>query len=252
MAPEARVAVVNEAFARKHFRSSSPLGHRFRWDRRDPFDLEIVGIVRDAKYDHLKDDPPVTIYAPYTQSGWGFPERLSFAVRFAGNAAPAVAAVRRTMSEIDRSLPLTDMKTQQAQIDGLIVQERLFAWLISLFGAITLGLACVGLYGSIAASVTGRTREIGVRMALGAGKSAVLRMVLGQAALTAGLGIAAGLLATWASTRVVESLLFGVTPRDPLTLTLAAAAVLSIALAAACLPARRATCIDPVRALRYE
>jgi ABC-type antimicrobial peptide transport system permease subunit len=149
-------------------------------------------------------------------------------------------------------LPLIELKTQQAQIDDLLVQERLFAWLVSLFGGIALTLACVGLYGLVAASVAQRTREIGVRMALGANRWAVLRMVLGQTARTACTGLAAGLAAAWAFTRVVESQLFGVKPHDPAALILAVGTVLAIALGAALWPARKAVRIDPVKALRYE
>src|SRR5262249_3390613 len=126
------------------------------------------------------------------------------------------------------------------------------ASLVSLFGSITLALACVGLYGLVAASVAGRTREIGVRMALGAGRAAVLRMILGQVAITAGAGLPVGLGATGGPTKVVESRLFGVKPHDPATLVMAGSAVALIALAAVVWPARRAMRIDPVRALRYE
>ena len=156
------------------------------------------------------------------------------------------------MAGLDRMLPLIELKTQQAQIEGLLIDERLFAWLVGLFGGIALVLACVGLYGLEAASVAQRTREIGVRMALGASRAAVLRMVLGQTAATACAGLGAGLAAAWAFTRVVESQLFGVKPHDPVSLAIAGTGVLAIALAATLWPARKAVRIDPVKALRYE
>jgi len=209
-------------------------------------------VARNTRYDRIRAELPSIVYVPYTQSPWGWPQKMTLEVRTAGGQAAGVAAVRRVMSGIDRALPLMDLKTQKAQIDELLVQERLFAWLISLFGAISLALAGVGLYGMIAAYVAGRTREFGVRMALGAGASMVLRMILGQLAATAGIGVAAGLLGSWAATRVIESRLFGVRAHDPLTFVLVAAGVLLIALAAASFPARRALRIDPVRALRYE
>jgi predicted permease len=247
-----RIAVVNETFVRTHLGGVSPLGTRFRWTYKGRGDVEIVGVVRDARYDRLRTDPPPTIYVPYTQRDWGWPDQLAVEVRIAGAPAAAVAAIRRSMSELDRNLPLMDLKTQEAQIDEMLLQERLFASLVSLFGSIALALACVGLYGLVASSVAGRTREIGVRMALGASRGAVLRMLLRQVVFTAAGGLAAGLCAAWMLARVVESRLFGVKPHDPATLAMAAGAVLLVSLAAALWPARRATRIDPVRALRYE
>jgi predicted permease len=252
MAPAQRVAVVNEAFVRRHFRGEAALGRRFRWPGQPNWDVEIVGIARDARYDKLRGESPATIYVPYTQRPFGWPDQLAVEVRTAGNSAAAVSAVRRVMREIDPMLPLMDLKTQKAQIDDMLVQERLFASLVSLFGAITLALACVGLYGLVAASVAARTREIGVRMALGAGRASVLRMLLAQVALIAAVGLGAGLLAAWMAMRVVASQLYGVQPHDPLTFALAIAGVLLVSVGAALIPARRATRIDPVRALRYE
>jgi predicted lysophospholipase L1 biosynthesis ABC-type transport system permease subunit len=252
MAATPRVAIVNETFVRQYIPEGSPLGRRFRWNFRRDWDVEIVGVVRDARYNTMRGHLPATIYAPYTQRPFAWPEQMAVEVRTAGPLAANVAAVRRTMARLDRMLPLIEFKTQQAQIDDLLVQERLFAWLVSLFGGIALALACVGLYGLVAASVAQRTREIGVRMALGAGRAAVLRMVLGQTALTACAGLAAGLAAAWTFTRLVQSQLFGVKPHDPASLMLAVTVVLAIALAAALWPARKATRIDPVKALRYE
>jgi predicted permease len=248
-----RAAVVNETFVRSYIPEGSPLGRHFRWrfgNTRD--EVEIVGIARDARYQSLRGEVPATVYVPYTQIPFGWPQQMSVAIRTAGPVAPAVATVRRTMSGIDRMLPLIDLKTQQVQIDEQLGLERLFAWLVSLFGGIALALACVGLYGLVSASVVQRTREIGVRMALGAGRGAVLRMLLGQTALTACAGLMAGMGAAWAFTRVVESQLFGVKPHDAASLALAAGVVVAIALAAALWPAHKATRIDPVKTLRYE
>jgi predicted permease len=247
-----RVAVVNEEFVRKFVKTGSPIGRRFQWSRENHADVEIVGVVKDAKYDRIRNQVEPTIYAAYTRTPWGWRSKMSVEVRTAGSTTAAVGAIRRTMAEIDRRLPLMELKTQQGQIDELLTRERLFAWLVGLFGAIALALACVGLYGLVSASVAGRTREIGVRMALGAGRPAVLRIVLGQVAVTAGVGIAMGLGATWAATKVVKAMLFGVTAHDPGTLAGAAVAVLTVAVLAAAWPARRATRIDPVQALRYE
>jgi ABC-type antimicrobial peptide transport system permease subunit len=149
-------------------------------------------------------------------------------------------------------LPLTEMKTQEDQIDGTLTQERMFASLVSLFGVITLVLACVGLYGLVAYSVTSRTREIGVRMALGADRYRVLRLLLGQVTMCILAGLAVGLPLTWALTRVIQSQLYGIQAHDPASLVLASGAVAIVALLAAFLPARRAMRIDPMNALRYE
>jgi predicted permease len=247
-----RVAVVNETFVRTYLKGGSPLGRRFRWNRDDSGDVEIVGVARDARYDSIRGETDPTIYAPYARTPWGWRPKFTMEARIAGDPAAAVAAIRRTMAEIDRRLPLMDLKTQRAQVNDLLSRERLFAWLVGLFGAITVALAGIGLYGMVAASVAARTREIGVRMALGADRGSVLRIVCGQVAATAGIGLAVGLAVTWAATRVVKATLYGVTEHDPATLAMAAAGVLTLTVVAAAWPARRATRIDPVQALRYE
>jgi predicted permease len=253
MAATPRVAVINETLARHGFGGGSPVGRRFRWSFKEAeVDVEVIGVVKDAKYHQLRGNVPATVYAPYTQSPFGWPQEMSFEVRATGNVAAAIAGMRRAVREIDRMLPLTQVETQEAQIDDTLAQERLFASLVSLFSAITLVLACVGLYGSVAYTVTHRTRELGVRMALGAGHLAVMRMLLGQVMVTITAGLVLGLPATWALTRVIESQLYGVRPHDPASLLAAFVAVTAVALLAAFLPARRAMRIDPVLALRYE
>jgi ABC-type antimicrobial peptide transport system permease subunit len=243
---------MNETLAHRAFGSGSPVGRRFRWSSKDSHEVEVIGVVKDAKYDHLRGDAPATIYVPYTQNPWGWRQAMTFEVRSAGTTAELTAGIRRAVAEIDRMLPVTNLKTQEAQIDDSLAQEHLFASLVSLFSAITLALACVGLYGSVAYTVTRRTRELGVRMALGANRAVVLRMLLGQVAVTVGAGLAIGLPATWMLTRVIGSQLYGITPHDPSSLALACAGVIGVALLAALVPARRALRIDPVRALRYE
>jgi predicted permease len=251
MATTPRLAVINETMAR-HFGSGSPIGRKFRWSFQDDGEVQVIGVARDAKYATLRGAAPATIYVPYTQRPFGWPQQMSFEVRTAGNTAEAIAGIRHAIAEIDRMLPMTDVKTQEAQIDDSLAQEHLFASLVSLFSAITLALACVGIYGSVAFTVTRRTRELGVRMALGASRMAVLRMLLGQVALTVGAGMVIGLPATWMVTRVIEAQLYGVKAHDLPSMAMAAAGVVGVAIAAAFLPARRAMRIDPVRALRYE
>jgi predicted permease len=247
-----RIAVMNESLARQCFGGELPVGRRFRWSWKKDWDVEVIGVVKDAKFDRLRGDAPPTFYLPYTQAPFGFQPQMSFEVRMAGDTADAAAAIRRAVAGIDRTLPVMNVNTQEMQIDDSLAQEHAFATLVSLFSAITLALACVGLYGAVAYTVTRRTRELGVRMALGANRIAVLRMLLGQVALTVAAGLALGLPATWMLTRIVESQLYGIKPHDPASITLACAGVAGVAMIAAFLPARRAMRIDPVRALRYE
>jgi len=248
----ARVAVINETLARTAFGEGSPLGRRFRFAFGSARDIEVIGVVKDAKYARLREDAPATLYVPYTLSLWGWPQQMTFAVRSVAAQAEVTAGIRRAVADIDRMLPVANLKTQEAQIDDSLAQEHLFATLVSLFSAITLALACVGLYGSVAYAVTRRTRELGVRMALGASRFAMLRMLLAQMAITVAAGLAIGLPVTWMLTRIVESQLFGITAHDPGSLVFACAGVALVAMIAAFLPARRAMRIDPVRALRYE
>jgi ABC-type antimicrobial peptide transport system permease subunit len=177
---------------------------------------------------------------------------LDFEVRTAGNANAVMSAIRRLVRDADPLLPVMDAKPMEQLIDEALEQERLLAWLVGFFGVITLVLACVGLYGMVAYSVTGRTREIGLRMALGADRASVLGMILRQVLVAAGGGIAIGIPAALAGTRVLQSLLYGVKSNDVASFLVAAGMVLAVAAAAVAVPARRAMATDPVRALRYE
>jgi predicted permease len=252
MGGPSKVAVINETCARRYFGAGSPIGKRFRWRDKPDWEIQVVGLVKDAKYQQVRGDSPPTVYVPYTQNQREWPQQMNFEVRFAGDPAAAVAAIRAAVREVDRTLPLADVKTMEGQIDEALAQERLFASLVTLFGAITLALACVGLYGLVSYSVASRTREIGLRMALGADRLGVLRMILGQVAVTTAAGLAVGVSATLALTRIVQSQLYGIEAHDPFAILAAAAGVTAVALLAAFSPARRAMRIDPVRALRHE
>jgi predicted permease len=246
------VAVINQSAARRYFGGGPAIGRSFRWEKTGGWEVQVVGVVKDAKYDRLRDDPPATLYVPWTQMPWGAATQLDFEVRTAGDPAAAMAAIRRVVRDADRLLPVMDIKAMEQLIDEALEQERLLAFLVGLFGAITLVLACVGLYGMVAYSVAGRTREIGLRMALGADRAAVLGMILRQVLWTAGGGIAIGLPAALVATRVVQSLLYGVKANDTVSFVAAAGMVLAVAALAVVVPARRAMATDPVRALRYE
>ena len=252
MGSASKVAVINETCARRYFGAGSPVGKRFRWRDKPDWEIQVVGLVKAAKYQQVRGDSPPTVYVPYTQNQREWPQQMNFEVRVAGDPAAVVAAIRAAVREVDRTLPLADVKTMEAQIGESLAQERLFASLVTLFGAITLVLACAGLYGLVSYSVASRTREIGLRMVLGAGRLAVLRMILGQVAATTAAGLAVGVPATLALTRIVESQLYGVEAHDPLSILAASAGMMAVAMMATFFPARRAMRIDPVRALRYE
>jgi predicted permease len=247
-----KVAVINQAGARKFVPDSSPVGRRFHWPSKPEWVVEIIGVAKDSAYDRIQKDIPPVMYIPYTQASYGYLGAMNYEVRTASDVGFTAAAIRTAIHEMDRMLPVEELKTMVTQIDEALGRQRLFASLVSLFGGITLVLACVGLYGSVAYSVSRRTREIGIRMALGAGRAAVLRMVLGQVAITTAVGLAFGIPAMRALAKLVESKLYGVKANDVPSITAATLTVLLVAGLAALVPARRATKIDPVRALRCD
>jgi predicted permease len=248
-----KVAVVSEAFARHYFPGQSPVGRRFGFSDKNPSEIEIVGVARNAKYSSLNSDFDIgtTVYVASLQN----PENLwqmNFEVRTARNPMNWAPAIRQAVQGLDKNVPLSQIKTQTEQIDETILNERLFAKLTSFFGLLALGLACVGLYGTMSYAVVRRTNEIGIRMALGAQKRRVLGMVLKESLLLVAVGIALGLPLAFAATRLVKSFLFGLTPTDPLALLGSTLVLAAVAALAGYLPARRATRVDPLIALRYE
>jgi predicted permease len=248
-----KVAVVSEVFARHYFPGQNPVGRRFGFGDKNPSEIEIVGVARNAKYPSLKPDydTGTTAYVASLQK----PEylgQMNFEVRTAGNPMNWAPAIRQAVQGLDKNVPLSQIKTQTEQIDETILDERLFAKLTSFFGLLALGLACVGLYGTMSYTVVRRTNEIGIRMALGAQKRRVLGMVLKESLLLVAVGIALGLPIAFAATRLVKSFLFGLTPTDPLALLGSTLVLAAVAALAGYLPARRATRVDPLIALRYE
>ncbi|HEX8070522.1 MAG TPA: ABC transporter permease [Pyrinomonadaceae bacterium] len=249
-----KVAVVNQAFARRFLRGENPVGRRFGFTPENTGELEIVGVAGDAKYVRQREEAQPTVYLPWAQE-LRAAGAMTFEVRTSGEPAAVVAAVRQAAGEVAANLPLKDVKTQVEQAEERLRMERLFAKLLGLFGLLAQTLAAVGLYGVLAWSVTQRTREIGIRVALGAQSGDVLRMVLRQGMLLTLVGVAVGLAGAYALTRYLESvqrMLYGVRPTDPLTFVATAAALTLVALAACYVPARRATKVDAVIALRYE
>jgi predicted permease len=246
-----KVAVVNQAFARQFFKGGDPLGKRFDFEAPQlGTNVEIVGVVLDARYTGLRQDNPPTVYAPYLQQA--SLSQMNFEVRTAGDPLALLPAIRAAMRQVDSKLPLFDVKTQRRQIEESITRERAFAKLTAFFGLLALLLAGIGLYGVMAYAVSQRTREIGIRLALGAQAGEALRMVLRQGMALVLSGTLVGLIAAYNATKIVASMLYGVTPNDALTFAGVAVLLLVVALLACWIPARRATQVDPMIALRCD
>jgi putative ABC transport system permease protein len=246
-----RVAVVNETFARYFFKDRDPLGRRFGLGRSgDTMDITIVGLVRDGKAGSLREKPLRFVYTPYTQE----PRlgSMTVYVRTAADPDALGSRLRKVVQRVDATLPVTELKTMRAQIAESLFVERLVAALSAAFGFLATLLAALGLYGVMSFAVARRTREIGIRVALGAERRAVLFMVLKEVAGLALLGVAVGLPGGYVLGRLVEAELFGLDARDPLTFGVATTILLLAALLAGYLPAARATRVDPMVALRYE
>ena len=246
-----RVAIVNQAFVRTYFDGENPVG-KYVLIPSDAGRVEVVGVSGDAKYTELRGLTPPTVYLPALQQVDG---NANFAVRVAGadhTAGAFFPAIRSAVREIDPALPVLNLRTQEEQIDRLNGQERLFATLSGLFGSLALLLACVGLYGLISDALLRRTGEIGLRMAVGALPGHVLRMVLRESLLLVGVGIVTGVAAAFSARRLVASMLFGLSPADPLTYGAVASILTVVALLASMAPAWRASHIEPVAALKIE
>ncbi len=248
------VAIVNEAWVKVNLDGRNPVGQRVTSFglQTKPQEMEIVGLAKNARYDDLTGDFPAVVYLPFEQNLDVPVEEMTFFLRTTGNPLASASAVREIVHQADPRIPVAGLTTQSAQIDSEMGQETVFARLCSIFALLALSIACVGLYGTTSYAVARRTGEIGIRMALGAQRRAVVWMVLRDVLILAVLGLAISLPMAYGASRLLESILFGVKPGDPRAMTAAVTTLLAAALAAGYLPARKASRIDPMTAVRHE
>jgi predicted permease len=245
-----KVAVINQALAKKRFPNMNPVGKRFKTDGDAKDWYQIVGVCADTRYASLRDEPPPQFFVSYgQQKGVG---GMTYAIRTKLPVAELVPALRKVVQAADRDLPMIDIRTQRDQINANMQIERTFAALTAGFGVLALALACVGIYGIMAYSVAQRSNEIGIRLALGAQPGQVRGMILRESTWLAVAGVVAGVAAALALTRLVKSMLYGIEPYDPFTLSAGVLLLLTVALAASWIPARRAAGVQPIEALRHE
>jgi putative ABC transport system permease protein len=247
--------VINAAMARTYFPGENPLGKRMQIGATPQSDvpwMEVVGVVGDVRQG-LDLDPKAEMYLPYRQADLLLPVfQLSIVLRTAADPMLEASALRSALAEIDPNQPLVRVRTMEENMAATVAQPRFRTWLIGIFAALALVLAGVGVYGVMSYTVTQRTNEIGIRVTLGAQPEDVLRIVVGEGLRLALAGVGVGILAALALTRLLQGFLFGVSAYDPLTFGAVAMILTSVAVAASFFPARRATLVDPMVALRYE
>jgi len=247
------VAVVNEAFARKYFGDADPIGRHVTLPRRcATCDVEIVGLSANARYGRLREAPPATIFLSLDQGVWGPVGEVTYQLRTAGIPLGAAQAVRTIVERADPRVPLAHVTTQRALVSSMFNQEEMFARLCTAFAVLALTIACVGLYGTLSYGVARRTSEIGVRIALGARRATVVWMVLREVLAMASIALAISVPVALAASKLVESFLFGMTRNDPAAFAAAAVTLTVAMLWAGYIPARSASRIDPIAALRHE
>ena len=245
-----RVAVISEHMARTLFPAGSPIGHNYHiGDPSNPYEEQVIGIVKDVKFGDLAETPEDIDYIPYTQRRQYLED---FEVRYTGGLAPISTAVQQTIHSIDHTLPITRVTTLDEQVARSITNQRLVAQLSAFFGLLAVFLSSIGIYGLMSYVVSRRTNEIGIRMTLGAARSNVRSLILRDIAILVAIGIAIGIPAALAGNHLVSNMLYGLQGSDPASLIAATAILLAVALLAGYLPARRASHVDPMVALRYE
>src|SRR5258708_10833956 len=245
-----RVGVISERMARTMFPMGNPIGHHYHiGDPSNPYEIEVIGIVKDVKFGDLQEDPETLDYIPYTQRTDYLGD---FEVRYTGDFNAVSTAVQQAIHSVDRNLPITRVTTLDEQVARSIINQKLVAQLSTFFGLLAVFLSCIGIYGVMSYVVSRRTHEIGVRMALGAARSDVRWLVLREIAMLVGVGVAIGIPATLAGGRLVSHMLFGLRGTDAASLSMAVVVLLGVGLMAGYLPARRASRVDPMVALRYE
>jgi len=243
------VVVINEAAARRYFPNESPIGRRVGSSAAESGQREIVGILRDAKYNSVRDAPLPTMYVPSLQRPQG---STTFQVRTAGDPLSSIGSIREAVRQVDPTLPIINVTTQIEEVERRFLQERVFAQAYTLFGGLALLVSSVGLFGLMSYSVARRTSEIGIRVALGARRQDVLVLVMRESMVLVAAGVAIGLGGAMPASRLVSTLLFGLGANDPSTMAAAIAVMVMVATLAGYLPARRALTINPIAALRYE
>ena len=247
-----KVIIVNQKFVKRYFGSANPIGRHMGMgiDPGTKTDMQIVGVVGDTKYENMRTEVPEEMYIPSEQKN--FADGGTVYVRAAGDPSRLFNSLRAAVRDVDTNVPMYDMRTLENQVNISLLTERLLATLSSVFGSLATLLAALGLYGVMAYMVARRTREIGIRMALGAGQSSVVWMVLRETLELAAIGVAIGLAGAYVVTRLIQTQLFGVQAADLLTMAAAALGIAGVTALAGYLPARRATRIDPMSALRWE
>jgi predicted permease len=247
-----KVVIINETVAHRFWPDESPVGRHLNFGgiggRPDQL-IEIIGVVKDSKYRSLTEEPTTSMFLPLAQN---YRANMALHIRAVSEPKEMVAAVRREVQAMDANLPVYNIKTLAEQKSSSLYTSRMVATLLTFFGLLALLLAAIGIYGVMAYSVNRRTREIGIRMALGAKQTDVLRLVMGEGLILVAAGLAVGLGVTFAVTRVISSLLYGVSATDTATFIVISLVLAGVALGACFVPARRATKVDPMVALRYE
>jgi putative ABC transport system permease protein len=244
-----RVIIISETFARTFFPNEDPIGHRLTMDLGEPWTGEIVGVVGNIRHFSLATEPFREMYTNIAQTPRGM---VNLVVRTRSDPATLTASIKNVVQGLDKDLPIYNPKTMEQRVSESAAAPRFRTLLLALFAALALMLAAVGLYGVISYSVTQRTHEIGIRIALGAGRRDILKLIVGRGVVLTLIGVAIGLVGAFAMTRIMASLLFGVSATDPLTYTVVSLLLVAVALIACYVPARRATRVDPMVALRYE